>query len=52
MVNAKTVDLYWSRPSIDDRVIALRTIGVSLCVELIVLCRSFYKGAYNLSLYR
>jgi hypothetical protein len=44
MVNAETVDLYWFRPSVDDRVIALRPVGVSLCVGLIVLCRSLLQG--------
>jgi hypothetical protein len=43
-MNTETVDLYWFRPSIDDRVITLRPVGVSLCVGLIVLCCSFLQG--------
>ena len=35
-VNEETVDLSWFRPLIFDRVIALRLVGVSLCVGLIV----------------
>jgi hypothetical protein len=35
-----------------DWVITLRPVGVRLCVGLIVLSCLFYKGAYNLSLYR
>ena len=35
----ETVDLSWFGPSINDRVIALRPVGVSLYVGLIVCCR-------------
>jgi hypothetical protein len=44
MVNVETVDLYWFEPSIDDRVITLRPVGVSLCVGLIVLYRLLLQG--------
>jgi hypothetical protein len=36
-VNVETIDLYWFRPSINDRVITLRPVDISLCVGLIVL---------------
>jgi hypothetical protein len=35
-VNAETIDLYWFGPSIGNRVITLRPVGISLCVGLIV----------------
>jgi hypothetical protein len=43
-VNIEIVDLYWFRPSIDDRVITLRLVGVSLCIGLIVLCCLLVHG--------
>jgi hypothetical protein len=50
-MNAETVDLYWFGPSIGDRVITLRPVGVSLCVGLLCCIVSCYRGAHNLSLY-
>jgi hypothetical protein len=37
-------DLYWFGPSIDDQVITLRPVGVSLYIGLIVLYRSLLQG--------
>jgi multisubunit Na+/H+ antiporter MnhF subunit len=44
MVNAETVDLYWFRPSIDDRVVTLRLVSVNLCVGLILLYHLLLQG--------